>query len=80
MMVLSTRNQGKYLTKSHQRDLAEASDDRTAFTAGELDILELADDQGHLKPTEVETVPVDPAATRKRIRINRLPLYGGGED
>ncbi len=80
MMVLSTRNQGKYLTKSHQRDLAEASDDRTQFTAGELEILELADDQGHLKPTSVETVPLDPAGSRKRIPIARLPLYGRETD
>lgn len=81
-MVLSSQNSGKYLTKTWQRERERALMDASKFTSAELDYLEVTntggvDGQGQMIEglNFVETTPVDPLTSSKRLDLRKIPGY-----
>jgi hypothetical protein len=77
-MVLSTANDGKYLSKKWQEDRQAALVDRSRFTADELTWLEITSTQGIVieaddRLYQADTVPLDPLTRRSKYDIRDLP-------
>lgn len=72
--MLTTAGPGKYLTKKWQRDRARALIDRSAFTAAELEWMEIGADEGVVSEHDpgnfkVPTQPIDPLTSSRTIDI-----------
>jgi hypothetical protein len=72
-MTLTTQNSGKYLTKRWHEARAKAIEDRTQFSAEELEWLELSPDDGWGKFNKdnfkMMTQPIDQFGTPKTYDI-----------
>jgi hypothetical protein len=75
-MVLSSANDGKYLSRKWQADRQAALVDRSRFTAAELTWLEVESTEGIVNEADeriyqADTVPIDPLTRSSKYDIRR---------
>lgn len=75
-MVLSSANDGKYLSRKWQEDRQAALVDRSRFTAAELTWLEVTSTQGIVNEADeriyqADTVPLDPLTRSRKYDIRK---------
>ena len=71
--MLSSRNSGKYLTRTYEREKNAGEYDSSNLTADEIAYLEIQDGQAYRvdELSEATTDPVDPLTEPRTIRIRR---------